>query len=112
MHSKSIYTAAVVIVLALSTPALAGPGGGGGGGMGGPRYQMGGGAPRGPATAPENRSDKALQQDRDREMYRGPDATRDTQKSKAKGLGDGSGQGDQVRSQDRVTDQERLQGSD
>ena len=111
MCSKSIYTAAVVIAFAISTPLTAGPGGGGGG-MGGPGHQMGGSAPPGSSVATEKRSDKALQQDRDREMYRGPDATRDTQKSKAKGLGDGSVQGDQTRSQDRVQDKERLQGSD
>ena len=80
--------------------------------MGGARHQMGGTRPPGQSMATEKRSDKALQQDRDREMYGGPEAPRDTQKSKAKGLGEGSGHGDQMRSQDRVTDQERLQGSD
>lgn len=116
MNAKSRYTAAVVIALAISTPLLAGPGGGGGrgggGGMGGPRHQMGGTMPPGQGIATEKRSDKALQQDRDREMYGGPEAARDKQKAKAKALGEGSGQGDQARGQDRVTDQERVQGSD
>ena len=107
MKSRSIYSAAVVVLLAFSGPSLAGKGGGG---MAGPEHQRGTGMAPGQSVATERRSDKALQQDRDREQYRGPDAERDTQKAKSKGPGEGTGQGDQLRTKDQ--DQLRKQSSD
>ena len=98
MKIGSIYTAAIIIVLAFSGPSLAGKGGGG---MGGSGHQQGMDmAPRQSGDT-EQRSDKALQQDRDKEQYRGPDADRDTQKAKSKGLGEGTGKGDQLRTRDQ-----------
>jgi len=92
MKSRLVYSAAVIIVLALSGPTLAGKGGGGS--MGGPGNQRGGDmAPR-QGGSTQRRSDKALQQDHDQEQYRGPDAERDRQKKKAKGQGEGAGKGD------------------
>ena len=104
MKSKSIYSAAVIIALAFSGPLLAGKGGGGSG------HQSGAGMAPGQSTPAEQRSDKALQQDRDQEQYRGPDAEREKQKAKAKGLGEGTGKGDQLRTKDQ--DQLREHSSD
>ncbi|MGD8673902.1 MAG: hypothetical protein PVH86_11310, partial [Thiogranum sp.] len=84
MKTKSLYSAAVVIALVFSGPLVAGGGGGGGMGTGGSGHRMDGGMGQGmgqgQGTAAERRSDKALQQDRDRETYRGPDAERNKQK--------------------------------
>ena len=107
MKSTSIYSAAIIIVLAFSGPSLAGKGGGG---MGGGGHQQGMGTAPGQSVATERRSDKALQQERDREQYRGSGAERDTQKAKAKGAGEGTGKGDQLRTTDQ--DQLREQSSD
>lgn len=107
MKCGSIYSAAFIIALAFSGPSLAGKGGGG---MGGPGYQQSRDMAPGQSMATERRSDKALQQDRDREQYRGPDADRDTQKAKAKELGEGTGKGDQLRTRDQ--DQLREQSPD
>ena len=98
MKSRSIHSAVVIIVLAFSGPSLAGKGGGG---MGGPGHQKGGNMPSEQSVAPERRSDKAPQQDRDQQRYRGPDADRDTQKAKAKGADEGTGKGDQLRTRDQ-----------
>ena len=107
MKSRSIYSAAIIIALTFSGPSQAGKGGGG---MGGPGHQKGIDMAPGQSVATERRSDKALQQDRDRQQYRGSDADRDTQKAKSKGLGEGTGKGDQLRTRDQ--DQLREQSSD
>jgi hypothetical protein len=52
---------------------------------------MQGDSSRGQGKAEQHRSDRALQQDRDQEQYRGPDAQRDKQKGKAKQFGKQSG---------------------
>lgn len=106
MKYQSLYTAALAIALAAGGQALAGPGGGGGGagGMGGMSRQMGGDMGRNYEMPGEHRSDRALQQDRDREQYSGPEAERDTQKAKARAPGEGSDSGDQER--DRLHEQE------
>jgi hypothetical protein len=80
MKSRSVCSVAIIIVLAFSGPTLAGKGGGG---MGGPGHQRGGDMAPGQGVSTQQRSDKALQQDRDQEQYRGPDAERDRQKRKA-----------------------------
>ena len=91
MEAKTVLVTALVAAVLSSGAVLAGkgPGGGGGGSMGqgaqhrsmqGERYQ-------GQGKAGEHRSDQALQQDRDREQYRGPDAQRDKQKAKARQFG-------------------------
>ena len=107
MKSRSLYSTAIIVVLAFSGPSLAGKGGGG---MSGPSHQRGVDMAPGQDVATQRRADKALQQDRDRERYRGPDAERDTHMAKAKGLGEGTGKGDQLRSRDQ--DQLREQQSD
>lgn len=107
MKIISIYSAAIVVLMAFSGPSLAGKGGGG---MGGAGHDQGTGMAPGQSVATERRSDKALQQDRDQEQYRGPDAERDKQKAKAKGLGEGTGKGDQLRTKDQ--DQLREKSSD
>jgi len=107
MKNKSIFSAAIIIALAFSGPSLAGKGGGG---MGGSGHQSGMDMAPGQSEDRPQRSDKALQQDRDQEQYRGPDAERDKQKAKSKGLGEGTGKGDQLRTRDQ--DQLREQSSD
>jgi hypothetical protein len=55
--------------------------------MGSQHHSMQGDSSQGQGQAGEHRSDRALQQDRDQEQYRGPDAERDKQKAKAKQFG-------------------------
>jgi len=92
MKVKTVVVTAVLATLMSSGAVLAGkgPGGGGGGSMGQGaqhRYMQGESYQGGQGKAGKHRSDQALQQDRDREQYRGPDAERDKQKAKARQYG-------------------------
>ena len=76
MNSSSLYAAALLVALAASSPLLGGRAGGSGMGQSG--YQTRGGMiPEPGMTQQERRPDKALQQDRDREQYRGSAGERD-----------------------------------
>ena len=94
MKAKTVLVTALVAAVLSSGAALAGKGGGGGGGGGGGMSQgaqhrsMQGDSSQGQGKAEEHRSDRALQQDRDQERYRGPDAERNKQKGKAKQFGE------------------------
>lgn len=87
MNAKTVFVTALFVAI-VSNAALAGKGpGGGGAGMGYQQRSMQGEKFSGQEKAEEHRSDRALQQDRDREQYRGPDAERNKQKAKAKQFG-------------------------
>ena len=89
MKAKTVFVTTLVATVLFSGAALAGkgPGAGSGGGMGEQHRSMQGDSSQGQGKAGEHRSDRALQQDRDQERYRGPDAERNTQKGKAKQFG-------------------------
>ena len=91
MKVKTVVVTAVLATLMSSGAVLAGKGPGGGGGSMGQgaqhRYMQGESYQGGQGKAGKHRSDQALQQDRDREQYRGPDAERDKQKAKARQFG-------------------------
>ena len=90
MKARTVVVTALLAAVMSSGAAVAGKGhGGGGGGMGqGAQHRsMQGDSSQGQGKAGEHRSDRALQQDRDQEQYRGPDAERNTQKAKAKQFG-------------------------
>ena len=90
MKVKTVVVVLLTTLMSSTAVAGKGPGGGGGGSMGQGaqhRYMQGESYQGGQGKAGEHRSDQALQQDRDREQYRGPDAQRDKQKAKAKQFG-------------------------
>ena len=90
MKARTVVVTALLAAVMSSGAALAGKGHGGGGrgmGQGAQHRSMQGDSSRGQGMAEEHRSDRALQQDRDQERYRGPDAERDKQKAKANQFG-------------------------
>jgi hypothetical protein len=94
MNAKTAFITALLATALSSGAALAGKGPGGGGGsmgQGAQHRSMQDDMSRGQGQTGQHRSERALQQDRDMEQYRGPDAERDKQKAKAKQFGKQSG---------------------
>jgi delta 1-pyrroline-5-carboxylate dehydrogenase len=77
MRLKSVYTAAILIVLAFNGPLMAGSGGRG---ISGPGHKSGGGMLSTRTATSQQRADKARQQNRKRERERNSGAVHRYQK--------------------------------